>query len=97
MRYRFHPEAAQEYFEAVLYYKEISSELSNAFTQSVDKGIYNIIENATTWPIIEDNVRRHLIDRFPYGIYYTIESRYILIVAVMHMSRKPGYWKNRLI
>ncbi|HHC24938.1 MAG TPA: type II toxin-antitoxin system RelE/ParE family toxin, partial [Desulfobacterales bacterium] len=29
-------------------------------------------------------------------IYYTIEDGYILIVAVMHLSRKPGYWRNRI-
>jgi toxin ParE1/3/4 len=33
--------------------------------------------------------------KFPYGILYTIEPDYILILAVMHCSRKPGYWKSR--
>jgi hypothetical protein len=33
---------------------------------------------------------------FPYGILYTIEAEFILIVAVMHGSRKPGYWKGRV-
>lgn len=33
---------------------------------------------------------------FPFGILYTIEADFILIVAVMHFSREPGYWKKRL-
>ena len=48
------------------------------------------------WQAVEEDVRRHLIKRFPFGIYYTIERDYISIVAVMHMSRRPGYWKSRL-
>jgi toxin ParE1/3/4 len=33
---------------------------------------------------------------FPYGVLYTIEAEFILIVAVMHCSREPGYWKRRI-
>lgn len=32
----------------------------------------------------------------PYGILCTIEDDLILIVAVMHFSREPDYWKHRL-
>lgn len=34
--------------------------------------------------------------RFPYGLVYQQRHDYILIVAVIHLKRKPGYWKNRL-
>jgi len=97
MRYIFHPEALQEYEESALYYKKISRELAISFIDSVEKGIEKILENSRAWPIIDEDVRRHLIKRFPFGIYYTIERDYILILAVMHMNRKPGYWKNRLV
>ncbi|WP_233787150.1 hypothetical protein [Dulcicalothrix desertica] len=45
--------------------------------------------------IIDEDVRRCMTRRFPYGILYTIEQHYILILAVMHCSREPGYWKSR--
>lgn len=96
MRYIFHPEALQEYEEAALYYKEISRELAVSFINSVEKGIKKILEYPEAWQAVEEDVRRHLIKRFPFGIYYTIQEDYVLIVAVMHMSRKPGYWKKRL-
>lgn len=32
---------------------------------------------------------------FPYAILYSIEADYVLIMAVMHCHREPGYWKNR--
>jgi plasmid stabilization system protein ParE len=96
MRYIFHSGALAEYEDAAGYYKNISRELAISFVDSVEKGIERILESPNTWPTVEEDVHRHLIKRFPFGIYYTIEGDYILIVAVMHMSRRPGYWKKRL-
>jgi hypothetical protein len=42
-------------------------------------------------------VRRCLTHVFPYGVLYTVEPDFILIVAVMHGSREPGYWKRRVV
>ena len=39
--------------------------------------------------------RRRLLRRFPYGILYKEEESQIVIVAVMHLQRRPGYWRNR--
>jgi toxin ParE1/3/4 len=47
--------------------------------------------------VIDDDVRRCLAQVFPYGILYTIETDFVLIVAVMHFSREPGYWKQRIV
>ncbi len=44
---------------------------------------------------MDEDVRRCMARRFPYGILYTIEQDYILILAVMHCSRQPGYRKSR--
>jgi len=47
-------------------------------------------------PVIEQDVRKCLTHVFPYSILYTIEQDAILIVCVMHLRRKPDYWRNRL-
>jgi plasmid stabilization system protein ParE len=96
MRYIFHPEALQEYEEAVLYYSEISKDLAVAFIKCVENGIKKILEYPDAWQIVEEDIRRHLIKRFPFGIYYSIEREYIMIISVMHMNRKPGYWISRI-
>jgi hypothetical protein len=46
--------------------------------------------------MMEQGVRRCLTHTFPYGILYAIEGDFIHVLAVMHCSRKPGYWKDRL-
>jgi len=41
------------------------------------------------------DIRRALVHRFPYGILYVPEQNQILIIAVMHLHRQPGYWQDR--
>ncbi|WNZ49145.1 type II toxin-antitoxin system RelE/ParE family toxin [Leptolyngbya boryana CZ1] len=95
MKYVFHPEALAEYAEAVQYYNRQRPEVAQAFINAVENAIYRIQESPESWSAIEEDVRRCLTQRFPYGILYTIEEDYLLILAVMHCSREPGYWKER--
>jgi len=95
MKYSFHPEALTEYSEAVKYYAQRRVELAQAFIDAVEDAIYRVREFPTRWQIIDEDIRRCLIRKFPYAILYTVEEDLILIVAVMHFSRKPRYWKNR--
>lgn len=95
MRYVFHPEALTEYAEAVQYYAEQRVEVAQAFIDAIEDAVYRIRESPTRYILIDEDVRRCMTCRFPYGILYTIEQNYILILAVMHCSREPGYWESR--
>ncbi|MBD2577092.1 type II toxin-antitoxin system RelE/ParE family toxin [Oscillatoria sp. FACHB-1406] len=95
MRYVFHTEALTEYAEAVQYYLEQRVELAQAFINAIEDAVYRIRESPTRYIAIDEDIRRCMTRKFPYGILYTIEQDYILILAVMHCSRKPGYWKSR--
>lgn len=70
--------------------------LGGRFIQSVDTAIAGINENPEAWAEIEQDVRRKLTRVFPYALLYTIEPESILIVAVMHCHKEPGYWRTRL-
>jgi len=96
MTYSFHPEARIEFSEATIYYSEKSPSLATAFYTEVENAIEKIVENPDLYRVIDEDVRRCLTRRFPYAILYTIEQNYILILAVMHCSREPSYWKHRL-
>ncbi|BAY94137.1 MULTISPECIES: type II toxin-antitoxin system RelE/ParE family toxin [unclassified Tolypothrix] len=95
MRYVFHPQALTEYTEAVQYYLQQRVEVAQAFINAIEDAVYRIRESPTRYIVIYEDVRRCMTRKFPYGILYTIEQDYILILAVMHCSREPGYWKNR--
>ncbi len=55
-----------------------------------------VFSHPYVWPVLgSGDIRRCLTNHFPYGIIYCIEADEILILAVMHLHRKPGYWKER--
>ena len=95
MKYVFHPEALAEYSEAVQYYAEQRSEVAQMFINAIEDAVYRIRQSPTRWAIFDEDIRRCLTRKFPYSILYTIEQDYILILAVTHCSREPGYWKSR--
>ena len=96
MQYVFHPEALKEYSEAVKYYAERRVDIAQSFIDAVENAVYRIKESPERYPAIEADVHRYLALKFPYAILYTIETDYILILAVMHCKQKTGYWQSRL-
>lgn len=95
MTFSFHPEAKEEFNKAIEYYETCESGLGYDFSIEVHATIQNIVSYPTAWPIVEEDIRRCLVNRFPYGIIYSIERDGIFILAVMHQHRHPDYWKNR--
>lgn len=98
MKWRYHPVAAEEFLEGCACYRATSAELARAFYRDVEDGIEKILRGPRQWVVIEGDVRRFPMRRFPYGIYYTLvdDDEVVLIVAVMHMRRRPGTWRDRV-
>ena len=84
MKYVFHPEALIEYAEAVQYYASQRAELAQVFINSVEDAVYQIRESPERYAAIDEDVRRCMTPKFPYGVLYTVEQDHILILAVMH-------------
>jgi plasmid stabilization system protein ParE len=95
VKYGFHVDAQGDYTDAIHYYLGVDPRLAEGFMSEIEHGINAIRRNPLTWQIIEDDVRRYLVHRFPFGIYYTYENDSITIWAVMHLSREPNSWKHR--
>lgn len=96
MKYSFHPEAEDEFIDAVAYYEFREIGLGLDLSREIYTSIQNAMDYPSMWPKIEDKVRRCLVHRFPYGVLYSIELHGIFILAVMHLHRDPDYWKHRL-
>jgi plasmid stabilization system protein ParE len=96
MKYGFHPEARLEYREAAVFYEARQPGLGAAFTREIEAAIDRILETPELFRFVEQDVRRCFAHTFPHGVLYTVEGDFILIVAVAHGSRKPGYWHERL-
>ncbi len=94
MKYRYHLDALEEYEDAIRYYQEKAG-LGERFSCAVENGIQRIVENPLAWSLVDEGVRRYVVKHFPYCIYYTIDEKTILILAIFHTKRKPGLWKRR--
>jgi toxin ParE1/3/4 len=96
-RLRVHPEARREASTATTWYRTRSLDAARDFVRAVRTGIHSIRERPAAWARWKSSdVRRKLLRRFPYSIFYTIESDAVVIVAIAHHKRRPGYWKQRL-
>ncbi|NES77386.1 MULTISPECIES: type II toxin-antitoxin system RelE/ParE family toxin [unclassified Okeania] len=91
----FHPEAQREMQEAVAYYDTINSILADKFIAEAEFTLNRIEKFPEAWPKLSANTRRCRILSFPYGIVYKHSESRILVVAVMHLQRKPNYWIDR--
>lgn len=96
MNYRFHPEVLSEFQSAAIYYEKQQAGLGLRFSSAVQTAVDHIVESPNVWRVLEDDVHRYLTKVFPYAVLYTIENDYILVVAVMHCHREPGYWNDRV-
>jgi plasmid stabilization system protein ParE len=96
MKFYFHPDAEAEFERAVEYYEQFQPGLGLEFAKEVYATITRIIQYPDAWSALSKNSRRCLVSRFPYGVIYQIKSRSLRIIAVAHLNRRPGYWKERL-
>lgn len=95
MNYRFADAALAEYIAAGLYYNRKVAGLGDAFAEEVEAAIRLIRAAPFVWREVEADVRRCLVKRFPYGIYYTVEADSVTIWAIKHLHRDPDYWQER--
>lgn len=96
LRLEYLDEALDEAEEAARWYAERSPSAAAGFTDELDIAATAIERAPSTWPVYDHGARRFLLRRFPYRVVYRIESTRIVIVAVAHAHRRPGYWKQRL-
>ena len=88
-----HPAATAEIGGAARFYEQRVTGLGAQF---LDEAVKTIRAMPECWPVISRNVRRILLRRFPFGLYYRIGADCIQILACKHHSRHPDYWKKRL-
>jgi toxin ParE1/3/4 len=96
MEVRFHRLAAQEYRNARVWYERRREGLGFDFRTEVDRAVGRIASQPDRWPSFRDRFRRVRLRRFPYALYYHVaDPDLVLILAVAHSRRRPGYWLRR--
>ena len=88
-------ETRRELKDSIEYYETLNPNLAMRFLHSIAACLDLAGESPLRFPLIDENVRRVLAPIFPYATLYSIENGRIIVLAVMHCARKPGYWKSR--
>lgn len=97
MNNTIHPEADAEFLAHVRHYHEIDPELGNRFYDAVVARLHLAVQHPKRHRVYDPPARRVLVPDFPYAVLYVPRADYVLIVAVMHLKRRPGYWRSRLV
>ena len=95
MSFSFHPAAEEEFAAAVDLYEVRQAGLGVDFAVEVRAAIGRAVALPNAWAELEPGIRRVLTQRFPYGVLYSPSRSGILVLAVMHLAREPGYWQIR--
>lgn len=88
--------AQRELDEAIAYYEAQVMGLGDAFLLEALRVIDLISRYPDAWHPLGKNVRRCRLSRFSYGVIYASEPAGIVVLAVMHLHRKPDYWRDRV-
>jgi len=97
MRIEYHPAVEQELRQIMEYYEECSSGLGHEFVVDFERQVLKIAANSKLWTVLEGDIRRSLMQRFPFCIYYRLIGKDVLrITIVKHQRRHPSYGRNRI-
>lgn len=89
------PQAEEEARKAAGWYENESEGLGAAFLELVEQTLTAISENPLRFPLVYRDVRRALLKRFPYGVFFRLQPDRIRVLAILHLSRDTSRWQRR--
>lgn len=87
--------AKRDLVEARQWYDERRVGLGDALLEEVDESLDVVRRHPESHPRVDERVRKATLHRFPYGIFYVIESDTIRVIAILHHARNPDAWRRR--
>lgn len=96
MRLYFSRIAMEELREAKVYYNLLQRGLGQQLQAEAHAASQSIANNPLAWQVERGDIRRFVLNRFPYKLLYAIEGDVVVVVAVMHQHRNPDYWLDRV-
>jgi plasmid stabilization system protein ParE len=95
-RIRIQSQAQEEINEAFDWYFKRSPEAADAFLTEIGASLAQIVSRPQLYPAYTKNTRRLILANFPYSVIFQEKDDVILVVAVAHAKRRPGYWRGRI-
>jgi plasmid stabilization system protein ParE len=92
----FAPEVEQDLGEAYAWYEKRRQGLGEEFLSCIDACIQSICRTPELHAKLYRDYRRAIVRRFPYVIFYEHHGSTVTIYGVLHSSRDPNKWRERL-
>ena len=89
-------DARLEFYEAVAHYAEIDGKLGERFIIAVEEALDQMRRTPERFRRFDGEMRKVRVEGFPYAVVYHIVGCELHILSVMHLHRRPGYWRSRL-
>lgn len=89
------PEARAELVEAWAWYEARRAGLGDSMVTCVEAAVAMAARTPEAFQVVHGEVRRVLLRRFPYGVYYVVEDDALVVLAIAHARRERGYWADR--
>jgi len=94
-RVSFHELAEIELNDASFFFESKREGLGLRFLAAMEAAVTHIQEHPQASQVIISDIRRKVLRRFPYSIFYSIKPDRIRILAVASQKRRPFYWRGR--
>jgi plasmid stabilization system protein ParE len=91
----FTPAARAELIDAQDWYEGEVTGLGRRLRQAIDVLVGRMSDNPRQFPVVYKTVRRALLRRFPYSLFFVVESNTLIVIACFHASRDPSHWQKR--
>jgi plasmid stabilization system protein ParE len=92
----YHPALEAELNEIKNWYNARVPNLGVEFIDEIERQIFRIASNPKQWMVISGDLRRALVKRFPYVIYFRqVGPNRVRITAVKHQRRHPSIGRER--
>ncbi|OUL34333.1 type II toxin-antitoxin system RelE/ParE family toxin [Nostoc sp. 106C] len=91
----FRPEVREELNEAYSWYESQKLGLGDEFLECVDETVNRISQMPESYAVAYRDIRRAIVRRFPYAVYYRIVSSRVIVTAIFHGRRDPKSWQTR--
>ena len=96
MRVEFHAQTTNDLNSAVAYYNELHAGLGDSLRAEVYAAIENILLNPLQFTVVQHEIRRSFVHRFPYSILFRIiGTEAVRILAIRHHRRHPRFGLSR--
>jgi toxin ParE1/3/4 len=92
---RVRPEAEVDAFEAASWYEREREGLGSAFLARLRRTFARIETQPLQFPQVTADIRRALVGRFPFGVFFVVEEQTATVIAIMHLHRHPSSWRGR--